>query len=83
MEKHLLTCRELIDFLAAYVDGELADGTRAEFERHLSLCRPCVDYLASYRETIRLGRQACQPDAPLPEEIPAELVQAILSARRS
>ena len=78
----MLTCRELIDFLAAYLDGELAPGPRAAFEAHLSRCPACVDYLASYRETIRLGKKACEPDAELPADVPSELVDAILAARR-
>ena len=78
----MLTCRELIDFLAAYLDGELAPEARTVFERHLSLCPNCVDYLASYRETIRLGKQACEPDAELPADVPSDLVDAILAARR-
>jgi anti-sigma factor RsiW len=83
MEKRLLTCQELIDFLAAYLDGELEAEARAGFERHLSLCPPCVDYLASYRQTVRLGKQACGPEAELPADVPDELVAAILAARRS
>ena len=82
MENPLLTCRELIDFLAAYLDGELAAETRAAFELHLSLCPDCVDYLASYRGTIRLGRRACEPEAELPANVPSELIDAILAARR-
>jgi anti-sigma factor RsiW len=77
----LLTCRELIDFLAAYLDGELAPEARADFDRHLSLCPSCADYLASYRETVRLGKQACEPDAELPADVPPELIDAILAAR--
>jgi anti-sigma factor RsiW len=76
-----VTCRELIDFLAAYLDGELDPPTRAAFERHLSLCAACVDYLASYRATVRLGKQACDPDAELPADVPSELVDAILASR--
>jgi anti-sigma factor RsiW len=76
------TCRELIDFLAAYLDGELAPEVRAAFDTHLSLCPDCVAYLASYRETIRLGKQACEPDGELPADVPGELVDAILAARR-
>jgi anti-sigma factor RsiW len=79
----LLTCRELIDFLAAYLDGELAPEVRADFEAHLSLCPDCGDYLASYREAIRIGKQACEPDAELPADLPRELVDAILSTRPS
>ena len=76
-----MTCRELIDFLAAYLDGELEPETRERFERHLSLCKSCVDYLATYRETVRLGKQACGPDDSLPEDVPSELVDAILASR--
>ncbi len=83
MESPLLTCRELIDFLAAYLEGELASEARAEFEAHLTVCPQCVDYLASYRESIRLGQQACEPDAGLPADVPSELIEAILAARRS
>jgi len=83
MENRLLTCRELIDFLGAYLDGELAPEARSDFEAHLSVCPDCIDYLASYRETIRLGKQACEPDAELPADVPRRLVDAILAARRS
>jgi len=79
----LLTCRELIDFLADYLDDQLAPEARAEFEAHLTVCARCVDYLASYREAIRLGKQACEPDQGLPADVPSELVDAILAARRS
>ena len=79
----MLTCRELIDFLAAYLDGELAPEARADFEAHLSVCPHCVDYLASYREAIRLGKRACEPDAELPADLPPALVDAILATRRS
>jgi anti-sigma factor RsiW len=83
MDERLLTCEELIDFLAAYLDGELPADARARFERHLSLCPPCVDYLAGYRESVRLGKRAYAPEADLPADVPDELVAAILAARRS
>jgi anti-sigma factor RsiW len=73
----------MIDFLDAYLDGELAPAPRSAFEAHLSVCRACVDYLAGYRETIRLGKRACDPEAELPADVPSELVDAILAARRS
>jgi anti-sigma factor RsiW len=76
-----LSCREVIEFLAAYLDDELAPEQRAAFEIHLSLCPYCVDYLATYRETIHLGKQAIAGEAETREEVPAELVDAILAAR--
>jgi anti-sigma factor RsiW len=79
----LLTCRELIAFLAAYLDDELAPAQRADFEAHLTVCARCVDYLESYREAIRLGKQACEPDEGLPADVPSDLIEAILATRRS
>lgn len=83
MSGHDLTCRELLDFLGAYLDGELAHDVRCDFERHLSLCPACTDYLASYRETIRLTHLDCDPDGPVPDEVPEDLVATILASRRA
>ena len=76
-----LNCRELIEFLAAYLDGELAPAEHAAFENHLSVCPYCVDYLTTYRKTIHLGKRAFAAEAAILEEFPAELVGAILAAR--
>jgi anti-sigma factor RsiW len=77
----LLTCREVIDFLAAYVEGELAAAERAAFDRHLAVCPPCVDYLHGYRETIRLGKAALVSETEIADAAPEELVAAILASR--
>lgn len=77
-----MTCRELIEFLMAYFDGELDEPQKAEFERHLEICPPCVAYLRTYQETVRLGKTVGRhPDDSVPPEVPEELVKAILSAR--
>ena len=46
MKRAPLTCHELIDFPAAYVEHKPETEARAAFEPHLSLCPFCVDYLA-------------------------------------
>ena len=81
MTKRLLTCRELIDFLAAYVEGELSQEERAAFDTHLAICPHCVDYLHGYRDAIRLGKAALVSESELAEAAPEELVAAILAAR--
>jgi anti-sigma factor RsiW len=78
-----MTCREVIDFLGAYVDGDLAEDVRLRFERHVAACPPCAGYLESYRDTVRLAKDtARRPDESLPAEVPEDLLKAILSARR-
>ena len=79
-----LTCRELVDFLADYLDTTLAPDVRAAFETHIAGCAGCGAYLRSYAETIRLVKRACSaPADPVPREVPEDLVRAILAARRS
>lgn len=77
-----MTCREFIEFLMDYSDGLLPDAQRAEFDAHLAECPWCVNYLRTYQETVRLGKSAlASTNAPVPEEVPDDLVKAILAAR--
>ncbi len=81
--EHDLTCREFVEFLDDYVSHALAGDALASFEKHLSDCPPCVVYLETYRQSIRMGRAALKgSDQPIPEGVPADLVRAILAARR-
>lgn len=78
-----MTCREVNEFLGAYLDQELEAEERGEFERHLGRCPACVAYLENYRETIRLGRAALvESDPPEGGEVPEDLVRAILASRK-
>lgn len=79
-----MTCRELSDFVADYFAGELAPAQRDPFELHLSRCPNCRRYLSQYRATIEAGRQAfADPATPVGDDVPEELVKAILAARKS
>ena len=79
-----MTCREFITFLMDYLDGELPQDQQALFEEHLSICDSCVAYLSNYRNTVELSKAAlCDPDAPVPEEAPEDLVAAVLAARKA
>jgi anti-sigma factor RsiW len=79
-----VTCREFADFIADYLSGELPGNSRASFEHHLTLCVNCRKYLAGYEATVKLGQRAFDDDdAAVPPEVPEELVQAILMARKT
>jgi anti-sigma factor RsiW len=70
-----------VDFLMAYLDGELAARQSATFDAHMADCPGCKTYLDTYAETIRMGKLACDCDDELPADVPEALVQAILRAR--
>jgi len=76
----VMPCKELIGFLAEYLEGSLDPKVRAEFEHHLSLCPPCVAYLKSYTQTVQLSKAAFEESPPPPP--PEDLVKAILEARK-
>jgi len=77
-DRPYLPCTEIIGFLADYLDGELPPDRRSEFDRHLAVCPSCVAYLESYKETIRMAKGS---ELPV-EEVPEELIKAILAATR-
>lgn len=75
----LITCGEFEDFILDYFDGALSKTRRRLFRFHLATCRECRVYLAAYETTVTLGKRAFDdPDAPIPEDIPEDLVKAIL-----
>ncbi len=79
-----MTCREFVDFLMAYLDGELRGEGRRRFDHHLERCPPCVAYLDTYRTTIELVQTICgHPDDPIPADVPEDLVAAVLAAREA
>jgi len=79
----MLTCREFEDFILAYLDGELSRQQLAKFELHLRVCRECREYLASYQRTVEINKVVLGlPDDPVPEKVPADLVEAILKSQR-
>ena len=80
----MVTCRTFVEFLMEYMSGGLPESQRDEFDAHLAACVACVAYMKTYAETIELGKAAFKnPDGPLPDEIPEDLVKAILDARRA
>ena len=79
-----MTCREFADFMAEYLADELPASRREEFDRHLSVCANCSRYLDHYRQTLAMTQRAFEaPDAPVPEHVPEDLINAILRTRRS
>ena len=77
-----MTCRELVEFLADYLAGELAPDVWRVFETHLGDCPECATYLRGYADAIRLARACAETDDAVPAEVPERLVQAIVAARR-
>ena len=69
-----MTCREMVELVTAYLEGQLAPDVRVHFEEHLAICDGCTAYVEEMRDTLRaLGR--------LPEDrLSAEARETLLAA---
>ena len=81
-QKPYITCKQLIAFLADYIENALPPDSLYEFERHLKVCPSCVAYVESYRETILITHRANVSPKLLQDDAPPELITAILAAAK-
>lgn len=80
----MITCSEFESFILAYLEDDLAPRQKFVFELHLKMCRECRDYLALYRASLDLAKGALDKDNDhLEEDIPEDLVKAVLAARKA
>jgi anti-sigma factor RsiW len=71
-----LSCRELVEVVNDYLEGEMAPAERLRLERHLDLCPDCLVHLEQMRETIAaVGRLS-------PDELEPEVRDGLLRAFR-
>lgn len=76
-----LACGEVITFLFEYLDEEVAEERKGEFDRHLAVCPSCRNYLETYRESLLLVRHGARLDEAEIPELPQHLLDAIVRAR--
>lgn len=81
----MISCSEFEQFIDGYLDKSLNTKEITVFERHIKLCRECRDYLTAYQNSIILGKAAFAADSDnhqIPDEVPTELLHAILEAKQ-
>jgi anti-sigma factor RsiW len=71
-----LNCRELVELVTAYLEGDLSSGERKRFDAHLSVCDGCTMYVEQMRRTIELTGTLRLDD------VSREAQEALLSAFR-
>jgi len=57
-------CKEHLQRISEYLDGELDSSICRQVEEHLAACPECRDCLESLRRTIQLCKEAAQQDIP-------------------
>jgi anti-sigma factor RsiW len=74
-----MTCRQVVELMTDYIEGNLSAAERARFEEHISGCDGCRAYLAQLQTTRKvLGTIA---DEPVPAAVERDLLEAFRSWR--
>lgn len=70
----MFTCRELVELVSAYLDGELSWLDRMRFRAHVAMCPDCAAWLEQMEATTAaLGRA---PDLEIPPAIQTDMLEA-------
>lgn len=71
-------CRQILDALTEYLEGDLATGDERDFEQHMDGCHPCHAFFRTYRKSSELARQSLQEE-DIPEEVRRRVRQYLRS----
>jgi anti-sigma factor RsiW len=76
-----MTCRQVVELMTDYLEGNLPARDRALFEEHIAGCDGCRAYLAQLRTTRDVvGKMA---DELMPASVERELIEAFRNWRRA
>lgn len=65
-------CRQVLEQVELYLDGELDPSLHAQIHQHLEACGPCMDHSDFQRHLKELLRAKCGCD-----QVPADLLERI------
>ena len=71
--KHFLNCKECVDLLLDYLEGNLEPQTYEKLEKHFAGCSPCLSFLKSYQNCSQMAQQLRDQQVQIPSELEARL----------
>ena len=77
----MYNCKDSINLLQDFLDGELSPEDAQHLKEHLQGCAPCVDFLRTYRATPGLCKKALAQK--MPQEMSSKLTEFLRSKIKS
>ncbi|MET8863334.1 mycothiol system anti-sigma-R factor [Nonomuraea sp. NPDC004580] len=77
---HETDCREVLDKVYAYLDGELTEGDVADIKVHLDECSPCLKEYDLDKAVKALVHKHCGCD-PVPADLRSKVLDRIAQVR--
>ncbi|GIH80579.1 mycothiol system anti-sigma-R factor [Planobispora longispora] len=79
-DPHDTDCREVLDKVYAYLDGELDEGNCVDIRHHLDECSPCLKEYGLEQVVKQLVAKHCGCD-PVPDDLRAKILNRIDQVR--
>jgi anti-sigma factor RsiW len=77
----MYTCKDSINLLLEYLDGEMPPEEARHLKEHLTGCKPCEEFLSTYKATPGLCKRAMAQR--MPQEVSAKLAEFLRSKCKS
>ena len=72
----MICCKECMDLLHDYLDGELNPDVSASLEEHFEDCPPCIAFVNTYKATTSICRSTLK-DTEIPDTVKEKLKEFI------
>ena len=69
----MICCKECLDLLYDYLEGDLDQKTTNSLEEHFQDCPPCISFLNTYKSTTKICRNTLNQ-----VEIPGAIRETLL-----
>lgn len=79
-QPHDTDCREVLDKIYAYLDGELGEGDNVDIRVHLDECSPCLQEYDLDKVVKQLVAKHCGCD-PVPADLRSKVLARISQVR--
>ena len=79
----MIDCKQIESFLLAYIEDDLPPSQMKVINRHLMVCPDCRRYIADYRRTMEVLNVSKLAGDEALDEVPKDLIQAILEASKA
>ena len=78
----MICCKECLDLLYDYLDGNLDTEAAKELNEHFDDCPPCISFLNTYKSTTELCREALGK-IEIPEAVQSRLLKYLKEHTRN
>ena len=78
----MICCKECLELLHDYLEGELNPDISASLEEHLRDCPPCIAFVNTYKSTTKVCRSALK-DTEIPDTVKEKLKKFVETNKKT